>query len=267
MKVDLKIYRPNGEEYSTYSFSEMMGHSAEKKEIVIGREDEDSQFDRETDIKLPPEEKLISRRHFKIEIKNGGYFWMKDLGSTNPAFLKKAMNDLEENLYLVSHESEYRLQHEDRILLRSKFPVEGNSDWVFCFYDLNQTDYSDDTYPSRLKYKYDLQSKILNIRTGNSTPEKIQYVAQELTIVHYIAQKVKESGNESVLVTYDELISAVWPGEEQWERSAEALRPRVSRINKEITNRCGNEAPRLIDSVRGHGYRLNNCVVLPRIST
>ncbi|NER22283.1 MAG: FHA domain-containing protein [Symploca sp. SIO1B1] len=260
MKAYLAVYRPGGEEYERYYFSSMMEASPSERFIVIGRGYEDGEFDRETDIKLPPEERLISRKHLRIELKETGYFWVKDLDSTHPALLRKAISSNGDNIFTVEGETPHRLENGDRLLLQSKFPVEGSPEWVLCFYDPDQTEVTSDIYPSRNKYEYDLSSKILYLRTTGSQVQQIQFTAQKLKIVDYIARKVKEEG-ELHIVPYKKLISELWPGEESYDRTTEHLRPPVSGINKEVSQQWGDEAPKLIYSVHGHGYRLNNCIV------
>ncbi|NER99152.1 MAG: FHA domain-containing protein [Symploca sp. SIO1B1] len=260
MKAYLTVYSPSGEEYEKYYFSTMIEGSPPKSSIIIGRKDEDGEFDRETDIKLPPEEKLISRKHLLIELKETGYFWIKDLGSTHPALLRKVISSEDDNIFCVEGETPHRLQNGDRLLLQSKFSIEGNSEWVLCFYDPDQTDPSSDVYPSLNKYEYDFSSKILYLRTAGSVLQRIKFTGQRLKIVDYIAQKSKEEGTRYV-VPYDELISVVWPREKFYERTADNLRPPISGINKEISQQWGDEMSKLIDSVHGHGYRLNNCIV------
>jgi len=263
MKAYLTVYRPGGEKYERYYFSNMMEASPSERSIVIGRGYEDGEFDRETDIKLPPEERLISRKHLRIELKETGYFWVKDLDSTHPALLRKSISSNGDNIFRVEGETPHRLENGDRLLLQSKFPVEGSPEWVLCFYDPDQTDVSSDVYPSRNKYEYNLSSKILYVPTAGSQPKKIQFSAKERTIVDYIAQKAKEKQENQYTVPYEELISVVWPGEESSKGTGtiENLRIRVRGINKEIEQQCGKDTPRFIDSIKGYGYRLNECIV------
>jgi len=261
MKAYLTVYSPSGEEYEKYYFSTMIEASPQKRSIIIGRKDEDGKFDRETDIKLPSEERLISRKHLLIESRDEVYCWVKDLDSTHPALLRKATTSSNgDNIFTVEGETPHRLENGDRLLLQSKFPVEGSPEWVLSFSDPDQTDVSRDVYPSRNKYEYDLSSKILYLRTAVSQLQRIQFTGQRLKIVDYIAQKVKEEGDLYV-VPYKELISELWPGEKSYARTLDNLRPPISGINKEISQRWGDDAPKLIDSVHSHGYRLNNCVV------
>ncbi|NEP58944.1 MAG: FHA domain-containing protein [Symploca sp. SIO2G7] len=260
MKAYLTVYRPGGEEHERYYFSNMIEASPSKSSIIIGREDEDGEFDRETDIKLPPEEKLISRKHLLIELRETGHFWVKDLDSTHPALLKKATSSNGDNVFPVEGETPHRLENRDKLLLKSKFPIEDNDEWVLCFYDPDQTDVSSDVYPSHSKYEYNLSSKILYVRTAGLQLQQIQFTGQELTIVDHIAQRTKDERARHVAL-YEELILVVWKDKESLNRKSSDLAPRVSRINKEIYQRCGKDAPRLIDSIKGHGYRLNNCVV------
>ncbi|NES22519.1 MAG: FHA domain-containing protein [Symploca sp. SIO3E6] len=260
MKAYLTVYSPSGEEYEKYYLSTMIEASRSKSSIVIGRKDKDGEFDKETDIKLPPEEKLISRKHLLIELKETGYFLVKDLDSTHPALLRKATSSNGDNIFPVEGETPHILKNGDRLLLQSKFSIEGNSEWVLCFSDPDQTDPSRDIYPPRNKYEYDLSSKILYLRTAASQLQRIQFTGQRLKIVDYIVQKAKEEG-ALYIVPYEELISVIWPREKFYERTPDNLKPHVSRINKEISQQWGDEFPKLIDSVHGHGYRLNNCIV------
>ncbi|MDY6782024.1 MAG: FHA domain-containing protein [Cyanobacteriota bacterium] len=263
MKAYLKIYTPNGEEYETYPLAKLSEGSAPKNYITVGRKDEDGQFDRYTDLKLPATDQLISRKHFSIELKDGCYFWVKSLGSTHPTELKKAIHSSDDSIIYIGDEA-LQLQHGDRLLLRSKFPGEGNPYWAFCFYDPDRTESPNETYPPIIKYEYNLFSKMLVIHTSpNQKSQEIQYAGNELTIIRYIAEKVKETQNGAFLASYDDLILAVWPGDKQFGRSSKNLATHVSNINKKIYEKCGSQVPELIDGVTGHGYRLNNCAVKP----
>lgn len=261
MRAYLKVYRPDGEEYDTYLLQELTEQSLEKTRLIVGRKDEDGVFDRDTDIRLPSEDKWVSRRHFLIELRDGCHFWVRDLDSTHPSFLKKAVGLSDGNLSFISGEAQFRLRNGDQILVRSGFPVEGNADWTFCFYDPDETDTSGSIYPYQTKYEYSLGSKILYVCRRNQEPHPIQYTGMELSIVHCLAKKIYDNDNPSVLTAYDELIEALWRGEEG--HSPEEIRPRVSTINKKVTT-LDEGLPRLIDSVLGHGYRLSNCLVRPQ---
>ncbi|NER49667.1 MAG: FHA domain-containing protein [Symploca sp. SIO1A3] len=260
MKAYLAVCSPGGQEYTRYNFSSMIEASPPKSSIIIGRRDEDGIFDRDTDIKLPSEVMFISRRHLLIELKETGYFWVKDLDSTNPAELRKAISSNGNNIITVKGETPHRLENGDQLLLKNKSSTEDKSEWVLHFYDPDQTDNSSDISPSHSKYEYHLSSKTLYLLTAGSQPQWIQFTGQKLKIVDYIAQKVKEEGDRYV-VPHKELMAVICTEEKLDELILNSLRSSVFGIHQEISKQWGDEAPKLLDSVRGYGYRLNNCIV------
>ncbi|WP_013321911.1 FHA domain-containing protein [Gloeothece verrucosa] len=260
MKAYLKLYQPNEKEYGLYNLSELFNPLTGKNSITIGRADEDGQFDINTDIKLPAEDKLVSRKHFSIELKADCYFSVKNQNSTHPALLKKANKPSVDVDNYVIDENEYRLEDGDRILVQSNFSVEANPFWTFCFYDPDQTD-SCENYPFEVKYNYNLTSKLLFVNSRNLPTERIDYTGNELRLLDCMANKVYENQDKHCFSSHEELISGVWPDYIDSPPPRQRLRPHVSKINQEIANKFGKNAPKLIENIHGHGYRLNNCLV------
>ena len=74
----LTIQYPNGDTYISSALEHQEGKHklVLRKPIIIGRDNPDP--DRQSDIKLPADETLISRLHFCIE-RREGHFWVKKM--------------------------------------------------------------------------------------------------------------------------------------------------------------------------------------------
>jgi pSer/pThr/pTyr-binding forkhead associated (FHA) protein len=84
---DGQVYNPNGGNDGRYRLSEMIS-SSEKTEITIGRTEGDNPNE-STDIRLPVNDKKISRKHCSIEIEYNCYFRIQSIND-NKIYLRKA---------------------------------------------------------------------------------------------------------------------------------------------------------------------------------
>ncbi len=259
MAYSLIIFSPNGQEYSKREFSKL--NSSLPRTITIGRTFCDDSFPKNIRIKLPAEDKTISRRHCTLEFKQDYSVWVTSQ-STHLTYLRKANSPQNDNLVINEKNTGYRLRSGDEILILSKFPASTNPYWVCCFNDTEETEPIAPLYPYRIKYGYYLTSKKLLAWTSVEQRKEIQFTGQRLDLIHYLAKKIDETRNTAYLASHEEIIRLLWPGNRQFGFTPENIRPLVSRINKDLEE-CGKDAPRLIESVRGHGYRLNNCSVTP----
>lgn len=271
MSVYLVIYSPDGEIYRTegqeddhYDLSHLINST--NRQITIGRTDPASQFDVSTDIKLPAEDMMISRKHFVIEVIEGAYY-----------YVKRSISDSVTELYEPSSgqtisitQQGQRLRHGDQILLQSIQGQRGspNQYWKFQFFDLNATTRDE---PVRTQGEtvqatvYEYKSGYgLYVSLGSGNPIRIEFTGKELELLEYLALHSVQTGdnnNNHRTVSYEELIKKIWPGENHGDRKRD-LSNIVSRINKKIRDKCSPEKiPELISNSSGVGYRLNSCTV------
>jgi hypothetical protein len=267
----LTIQTPNGETYISSALEHQEGKHKLllEKPIVIGRENPDP--DRQSDIKLPADDTLISRQHFCIE-RREGWFWVKKMPhSTHSTQVRRPNPESSDEVYLVENTTEsYRLYDKDQILIRSKFPVSNNPYWIFTFYDENQTPFAE-MKSSSISYRYNLTYRRLWINQSGSLIE-IRLTTQREQLINYLAHKTQESSlaqkeqqnnNDFIdVASHEELIGHLWPKE-----SSAATKVSLNNVIFQIHEHIKKEGrdkqlPKLIESVKRRGYRLVNCEVI-----
>jgi DNA-binding winged helix-turn-helix (wHTH) protein len=268
MACFLEIFRPDGQRYNPneqengkYPLSEIIKSSG-KTEIIIGREDKDIAGE-STDIRLPANDKKISRKHCSIEIEDNYYFRVKSI-KKNITHLRKA-NRSDQDIYFVDEENTgYQLRHGDQILILSNYPVQDNPYWTCYFYDDNETEQANTIIcPYQTKYCYELTSMKLYIKSNDGQSKEIKLAGNPLKLVDYLAKKVVEH-NYNYIAKYDDLISAIWG--DTFGKSADDLHNLKAQIRTKIVEATGKNASELIEVTPKHGYRLNCRVIGLKIS-
>lgn len=273
MSVYLVIYRPDGEIYRTegqeddhYDLSHLINST--NRQITIGRTDPASQFDVSTDIKLPAEDMMISRKHFVIEVIEGPYYSVRE--SERPSARGTILHQHLSGKRISIQQQGQHLCDKDEILLHSIQGQQGspNQYWKFQFRDLNATTRDE---PVRTQgetvqatvYEYKLRYGLC-VSLGSGNRIRIDFTSKPLQLLEYLALHSVQTGdnnNNHPTVSYEELIKEIWQGENHGDRKRD-LSNIVCRINRKIRYNCSSQnIPELISNSSGRGYRLNNCTV------
>lgn len=190
----------------------------DRERMVIGRGSD-------CDIVLP--ERPVSRHHAVIE-RDGGNFYLRDLGSKNGTYVNG--HEVRDRPYLL------RDGDEIQIALRVKLGFVG----------------ADATLPLELEgpnrgLRLDRAARKVFVGGHELTPplSVAQYRLLELLLDH-----------EGQVVSRDEIVHAVWPEEEELGISEQAIDALVRRLRGRIAAVDPDHA--YIVTVRGHGFRLEN---------
>ncbi|MCB0077334.1 MAG: FHA domain-containing protein [Anaerolineales bacterium] len=177
---------------------------------------------KESDISL--EDRRVSRRHARIERRNGDYL-VSDLGSTNGSFVNGQMLT-----------GELRLQNGDVLQIAPRFQLR--------FIDHTAT-IPISTPFGRLRLHIDYDSH--SVRIGERA---VELSASQFELLYLLA-----SVNGRVL-SREEIIGAVWPAEEAAGVTNQALDALVRRLRERLAEVDSDH--NYVQTVRGHGFKFQN---------
>jgi DNA-binding response OmpR family regulator len=187
----------------------------DREEYVIGRLPE-------CDIVLP--DRLVSRHHARLFQKNGS-FWIEDMGSKNGTYV---------NGEPVVSPRQLKDGDEIQIALRFKLAFVG----------------AEETAPleMELEHKLWIDTRSHDVYLGNTRLDPPLSYAQ-----YRLLEVLMEA--EGRVVSRDEIISTVWPGEESGV-SDQAVDALVRRLRERLAELSPHK--QYVITVRGHGFRLEN---------
>jgi hypothetical protein len=208
--------------------------------VTIGRSD---LFN---DIALEPDpQQLITRKvHCVLEREPDGW-WVAHNGGVNPTYVRRGSE-----VEIV--EGRVRLREGDSIHLLGKFTETGELHyWEVILHDPMGTKPA--RQAPRIAYlEYDwIQARLFRV-DGLERQELRDLPPQEHKLVRYMAGRNQANGGVAVCCTFEELVGAAW-GEES-ERTEMDLASLIYHLRKRLEP--DPRTPRLIETVRGLGYRL-----------
>lgn len=216
----------------------------------------------EPDLALGPDPQLwVSRLHCTLEF-DAGAWYLTDNGTTNGTLVRRG----EEEPELV--QGRVRLESRDVILILGDMTEEGEPlYWRLTFSDPLETRRPEKVEAGRARpavrmcLEYDrVQAKVYR-RQGTERTEVVGLRPKAHQLISYMADKSRKSGGVPVACEHDELIWALWGKPEEWPKHSSYTRADLADViadaREEIEPERGN--PRLLETVRGFGYRLIMC--------
>lgn len=216
----------------------------------------------------PDPQRWVGRLHCLLDHADGAW-WLSDNGTVNGTFLRRG--DQTERVL-----ARIRLQNHDVIRILGGMTEQGELQyWDLAFEDpyatrqipvtLTQAGEPSARPQECLEYDW-VQAKLFRHRGGerHEVPG-LSPLAHRL--VRHMADRSRANGWVPVACTHEELIQAVWGGDEDVAPAgftAEHLRDLVSDLRKRLEpQRARGQAPRLLETVPGIGYRLVVCAGTP----
>ncbi|NJM78331.1 MAG: FHA domain-containing protein [Acaryochloridaceae cyanobacterium RU_4_10] len=236
----LDVKEPDGTEYRL-EFRDILAQKGESAAVLIGRSNEN-------DIVLPDPHRTVSRSHCVME-REGERWWLRDEGSANGTFVRQQRGGAELDVRSVEMAL---LQDGDVILILGELTEsEQPLFWQLTFRDPNVTQRVEGFQPMA-EVEYSLSQRMLFKVTRQQRTE-VKLSPQERNLVHYMAQRNLENGNQSAVCGYEELIAAIW--EEPFGHVANEVNRLVWSIRAKIERDSGE--PFYLRTVRGQGYVLD----------
>jgi hypothetical protein len=197
----------------------------------------------------PDPQRLVGRQaHCRVE-RDGAAWWVVDSGSVNGTLVQQGGTT-----YAV--ERRRRLNDGDTIRILGRLSGDGvPAYWDLTFRDPLKTQQAGAIVrPICLEYDYP-QARLYRVEAGDRT-ELYGLRPLEQRLVRYMAQRNAASGDAPVLCTHEELISAVW-GDEEPPHTPDDLSSLIWSLRRKLEPNPSE--PRLVQTVRGLGYRLQTC--------
>jgi hypothetical protein len=211
-----------------------------KDRVTIGRLPEIN------DIALEPDpQRLITRSAHCVLERDRGTWFIVDNGSSNRTFVRHSST-----VKLV--DARFLLADGDVIRLLARVDGKNESEyWELTFRDPQKTTHVTDPVATTVLQYDATQARLFRV-TGPNRTEIGNLRPQEHRLVRYMAQRNRDSGNATVMCSYEELIQAVW-GDEHGHTETE-INHLVWELRRKIEANGGDRG--YFQAVRGLGYRL-----------
>jgi DNA-binding winged helix-turn-helix (wHTH) protein len=241
----LKATHPDETQY-IIELEEIIKRQEREIYISIGRQSSNH-------IVLPDPHKTISRHHCSLQYKNNRW-WIVDEGSSNGTFLKREIDRPEID---VRSEDKIALRSGDYILILGKISSSGQP----IFWHLEFIDPGETSQISSLQtihnIEYSLSQKTLFRNLGRRR-DSVSLGEQERFLIDYMSRKNYDNYNQATICEYDELIKAVWNGD-NFGRDKRNINHLVWRVRDKIELDSGE--PQFLKTVKGRGYSLEIKVI------
>jgi hypothetical protein len=235
----LEVREPEGKKY-TIDMKVIFEKSPVLTRLTMGRSEDN-------DIVLADPHKKVSRWHCALA-REGDRWWLIDEGSANGTFLCQEGNGLEIDV----REAERMMLHDgDVILILGKFASSKPVFWRLTFRDPNVTERVEEFQPPA-ELEYDFREQKL-FQVTRQQRQELKLSPQELSLIHYMAQRNRDNNNQPSVCGHEELIKAIW--QESFERTNADVTRLVWGVREKIEGDSGE--PRFLKTVKGKGYLLN----------
>lgn len=198
-----------------------------------------------TDLDLRPDERRwISRRHCRIERQGSGWV-VVDEGSRNGTFVRRAgtLTRVAERTPLASGEA---------VVLLAGMDAAAAVYWELALHDPELTEPAPfDRFPAAVDYDW-VEGRVF-VTDGPARAEVPGLRPQEHRLIRHLVARNRDAGG-AALCAHDELIAAVWGEEPHAPHTREDLARLVYDLRRKLE--ADPARPRLLQTVRGFGYRL-----------
>lgn len=213
----------------------------------------------EPDITLEDPDGLISRRHCQLVAAYGSW-WLEDCGSRNGTYM-------EVDGQLIPVEERVRL--EDGAVIGVIAEADGGGAhrlWRLTLVDSSATAALDapvgagaaaDVGPC---VRWDPHAFQLVV-CADGQERTVELRRQGYQLVDFMAGRNAELDGAPAVCSVDDILEGVWGDPSEWDRyrppTAQNVRDLVAAVRREIEADTAN--PRILENIRGVGYRLNSC--------